>query len=53
MYAPWEICGLSRGVHAANIEVNAPCSCGYIIFPRSHIQKDGKGSVLRERIAPS
>ena len=53
MYTPWEMSGLSHGVQAANTDVNAPCSCGYIIFPSSHIQKGGKGSVFKLRMAPS
>jgi hypothetical protein len=53
MYEPWEISGLSREVQAANTDVKAPSSCGYIIVPRSHIQKGGKGRVFRLRMAPS
>ena len=50
MYAPWEICGLPCEVQAAETNVNASCSCGYIIVPRSSY---GKDRVFRLRMVPS
>ena len=57
MYAPWEICGLPCEVQVADTNVNASCSCGYIII-LAHNQKVGKAefsdcrwrmAILREK----